>query len=321
MLSESARESFIACVEKLRDGSASPSDIVEATTQWIDVIENDTIGELIDEQVSKRTSWLFPNNLLLVVCKFFGPTIVHYDNALRMDTPAPLPEEIQNEWRVSLPANGWYQKDSAEHFPKPNDIFELIQTMTQLHGTPKLVIPWINTWAKDAVDNGEDYWAGDLFRKAAQDMFAIAINGGIGVQSPWEIEFTSERTYLPKDCHFMQLMNLLHEIQHRKIALVGLDVYRDYFNDDETNEYLRTENPEAAHLPIIYLAKFSNWLFGNGWIQEGIILVGDAEVEKEIYKLVEELEFDFSLPWSPEDVLEGDSWQPDEVLTVTSEWD
>jgi hypothetical protein len=43
-------------------------------------------------------------------------------------------------------------------------------------------------------------------------------------------------------------------------------------------------------------------------------------VEKEIYKLVEELQLDFSLPWIPQDVLEGDSWKQDGVLTVTSEW-
>jgi hypothetical protein len=56
-------------------------------------------------------------------------------------------------------------------------------------------------------------------------------------------------------------------------------------------------------------------------LQEAIIVVDDAEVEKEIYKLVEDLQLDFSLPWSPEDVIEGESWEPYGVLTVTSEWD
>ena len=319
-LDETAGNSYVACVERLKDGSASPRDIIEATTQWLDVFETSTMGERMDEQISKRTAWLFPNNLLLVVCRFFGPTIVNYVDSIPMDTPAPLPGKIQEEWWVSLPANGWYKNDAADVFPEPDGIFEIIEIMTQLHGTPKLVIPWINTWAKDAEDHGEDFWKGDPFRKAVQDMFAIAINGGLGVQSPWEIEFTSEKAYLPKDCHFMQLVKLLHEIQHRKIALVGLDIYRDYFNDDETKEWLREENPEVAHLPIIYLGKYPGVFFGNGWIQEAVIVVNDAEVEKEIYKLVKDLQLDFYLPWSPDRVLEGQSWKADGVLTVTSEW-
>jgi hypothetical protein len=319
---EIAGNSYVACIERLKDGSASARDIIEATTQWMEVFSTDTIGERMDEQVSKRTAWLFPNNLLLVVCKFFGPTIVNYVDSIQMDTPAPLPIEIQEEWWVSLPANGWYKSDAADVFPEPDGIFEIIEILTQLHGAPKLVIPWINTWAKDAVGHGEDFWKGDPFRKAVQDMFTIAINGRLGVQSPWEIEFTSERAFLPKDCHFMQFVKLLDEIQKRQIALVGIGVYRGHMSDEGTIEYLRKENPEAANLPIIYVPTGfgDGWFFGNGWVQEALIVVDNADVEKEIYKLVEELQLDFSLPWIPQDVLEGDSWKQDGVLTVTSEW-
>ena len=75
-------------------------------------------------------------------------------------------------------------------------------------------------------------------------------------------------------------------------------------------------------MPIIYVPTGfgDGWFFGNGWVQEALIVVDNADVEKEIYKLVEELQLDFSLPWIPQDVLEGDSWKPDGVLTVTSEW-
>lgn len=282
---------YASSVDALVGGTATEEQLVEALTQWIQLVvpeEGWFYSTPMLEAVSKRTCWLFPNDLLLVVSRAPVPvTLVSLSKVVPKWTSAPVDPKLKKEWSLDPLANGWGHGLSP--LPRANKISSLVSMLTQIHGKPKLLLPWAETWA-DIVEEDED--APEF--TAAHKMFEAAIGGSVAEQSPWEVEFAPAEAYFPATCTYKKFVSLLEHIEARNIAIV----VRDASNDDigEQVEYVRNKNPTLAHLPVLLV--FCNWgeenYFGNGRIIQVELdsHPQDAKLETEIRTLAQEVKLD-----------------------------
>jgi hypothetical protein len=282
---------YASSVDALAAGIATEEQLVEALTQWIQLVvpeEGWFYSTPMLEAVSKRTCWLFPNDLLLVVSRAPVPvTLVSLSEVVSRGTSAPVNPKLQKEWYLDPLANGWGHALSP--LPRASKISSLVSMLTQIHGKPKLILPWAETWA-EIVEEDDD--APEF--TAAHKMFEAAIGGSVAKQSPWEVEFAPADAYFPATCTYKKFVSLLEQIEARNIAIV----VRDAWNDDtaEQVEHVRSKNPTLAHLPVVLV--FCNWgeanFFGNGRIIEVELdsEPQDAKLEAAIRTLAQELKLD-----------------------------
>lgn len=282
---------YSSSVDALVQGTATEEQLVEAITNWIKLIVPKESGfwrTPLAVAVSKRTCWLFPNDLLLVVSMAPAPlTLVSLKEVVPLSTPAPVDKGQQAQWFEDSFANGW--SNGVGPLPRADRILSAISMLTELHGKPKLILPWVETWA-NSVEPDEDA----LEFTAAHIMFANAKSGDLANQSPWEVEFVPAEAYLPATCTYMKFVRLLEEIETRKIAIV----VRDALTFDADPDAVRNENPDLAQLPVLFV--FCNWgeenYFGNGRVITVDIDIDsqNPELETTIHSIARELNLDLS---------------------------
>jgi hypothetical protein len=279
--------------------------------------------------VSRRTAWLFPNGYLLVIVHSFGPHITYLHEMISWDSLPPVPEGLQNEWKVENYANGWRPSSDPHEFPPTDSILEILEVMTEVNGEPKLIVPWRETWAQGIAAEGDDYFTGNSFqdrdvdpeRQSVQDMFKCVLDGGLERQSPWKVEFTNSEEYMPKFCSYMELIKFLDELERQKLAIVVRNVFSDYTKEEHAEE-IRAENSDRGQLPIVWVPSdyASNTYFGNGWVNELVIYVDNPELEKNMYILADEMDLSLFPKWTAEEV-EREDWEAGGIFEIVSDFD
>jgi hypothetical protein len=331
---ESDESSDLQCVESIErvtNQTAAKVDIVSAVTQFLPHLIGDFLDADVKWPISLRTTWVFPNGYILVVAPNFGPTISRLsDEVVSWDDPAPVPPDHQSEWKVESFANGWRLRDGVRTFPSAEKVLSLIEIMTEANGEPRMVIPWRETWARDALNKGQDFFLNDWtdpeggfdpLWKSIHSMFFATVEGDLERQSPWICEFVGAEEFLPSLCGYSDLKKFLAEVESQELALVVRDVYRGDTNDAHA-EQVKTSNPELSHLPVIWVMKDDamRTYLGNGWVNDLFIKVQDPGLEKSLYLLADEMDLSLYTKWEPEE-LEDDEWEPEGFFRIGSDFD
>ena len=327
---ESSEFQFIESVERMGSQTAGKLDIVSALTQF----QPHMIGDFLDADVkwpiSLRTAWVFPNGYVLVVTPNFGPTISRLsDEIVSWDDPAPVPHNLQSDWKVESFANGWRLWDGVRDFPSAEKVLSLIEVMTEVNGEPSIVIPWRETWASDALNEGQDFFLNDYadpnsvdpLRKAIHSMFYSVVEGDLERQSPWRVEFVGAEDFLPSLCGYSDLKKFLAEVESQELAIVVRDVSISETTDSHA-EQVKARNPESSHLPVIWILKDDAMLTysGNGWVNDLDIKVTDPQLEKSLYLLADEMSLSLYTKWEPEEV-EDEEWEASGFFRIGSDFD
>jgi hypothetical protein len=328
---ESSDLQFVESIERITSQAATKVDIVSAVTQFQPHLLGDFLDADVEWPISLRTTWLFPNGYVLVVAPTFGPTISRLsDEVVSWEDPAPVPPDYQSQWKAESFANGWRLRDGERTFPSAEKVLSLIEMMTEVNGEPRMLIPWRETWARDALNKGQDFFLNDWtvpeggfdpLWKSIHSMFYAAVEGDLERQSPWLVEFVGAEEFLPRLCGYSDLEKFLAEVESQKLALVVRDAYRDDTKDAHA-EQVKTRNPELSHLPVIWVLKDDamRTYFGNGWVNDLHIKVPDPRLEKALYLLADEMRLSLYPKWEPEE-LEDDEWEPDGFFRIGSDFD
>jgi len=315
-------KSYEACVEKLSKGTPTKTDIVFATTGWLQLLE-DSGGVTPEEAVSRRTVWSFSNGYQLVVPHINAPVLVDTKKEFSMDRPIPLAEEEMESWKPSPSVNGYrYEAGGLDQFPDSYSLLEIIKKLTAQWGEPKLLIPWKKTWVDDWVSDYDEESFEHSPHYLAIFRFAVAVSEGkLKKASPWDLKIIEADECMPKWCHYKQFRQLLEEVKKRKIANVQFDVWADEISEEAIEE-IRAGKDKYSKLPIIWIPKWTaNHYLGDGCIYTEIE-VDDPEVEKNIIQLANELKLDLTYQdpnWSLEDTIENESWEPTGIIEAASE--
>jgi hypothetical protein len=314
--------SYEASVDNLAKGSFSKRDVVFALTGWLQLIE-DFGGVTPEEAVSRRTVWSFSNGYLLVVPHLNAPVLQHLKKPLRLDEPAPLPEDHMVNWDGAPSVDGYrYTGGGGHQFMDPDSLSDLIERLTVEWGEPKVLIPWKKTWMDEISSDGPEESFKSFPNYLAIYRFAVMFSSGkFKKVSPWSLVFIEPDEYMPKRCHYKEFRHLLEEVKKRRIANVQFDVWNDEISD-EAIELIRAGKDKYSKLPIIWIPKWTaDHYIGDGCIYTQIE-VDDPEVEKKIIQLANELELDLTYQasnWSLEDTLEDESWEPTGIIEAESE--
>ena len=321
---------YISSVSALENGVATRRELVEAITQWQMAVNSDYEGHEMSFPMAQRTVWLFPNNFTFIISSSSAPNISILNEMISWDSAAPVPEAQQDDWHPESFVNGWRLKNEPFEFRDTDFILETLDALIEVNGTPKLIIPWRDSWGESAIGEEEEYYTDwqpprdiNPLRKAIQDMFKAVANGLLEKQSPWEVEFTHEEAYLSDECSYIHFKRFLDEIENRKMAIVVRNVWTDFMRNEDDFARVRKEHPNSpADMPIVWVPK--NWAINtyrpNGWVYGAVIYVDQPELEKQMYILADEMELSLYPRWAPEEV-EDEEWEAEGIFKIQSDID
>lgn len=318
-------QDYKSSVYALMNKSSTREQVVNAITQWMNVVEDDFEGLPMDYAVSRRTLWVFPNGITLIVSPRFGPHISNLHGLVPEDSPAPVPEEDQHNWNTAMYVNGWRLSLDPFVFRGPQFICHAIDSLTKINGEPSLVIPWMDSWARDSLDDEADFFEHEeqaerrTLRESVQQMFKFVAEGKLDSASPWPVEISAREAYMSEFCGYMEFKRFLDELEERKMALVARNEWTDFMNSDREAK-IRSERPEFGESPIVWvpLNYGAKAYHPSGWVFDGSIYVGDEELEKQMYSLAEELELGLYAELEAEEV-EDEDWQPQGHFVLRSD--
>ena len=323
-----ADENYVESVKNLVRGTATKRQFVEAITGWQNAVDGQLQDTEMSFAVSRRTLWLFPSGHTLVTSPGYGPHISDLNGHLDWESPAPVPMGDQHKWLPETYVNGWRPAEQPFKPALTDEILEAIDAMTEVNGTPKLIIPWLGSWASNIVAQEDFYALGrqgmgppDVLLQSVQAMFNLAIQSGLENQSPWEIEYTSEEAYMSSRCGYMEFKAFLEELENRRMAIVIRNAAHHAWRDDAVAQEIRNAFPELEEIPIVWVPITGACLayHPSGWVYEAPIFVDDVDLEKEMYRLADEISFGLRPKWSPEDL--DEEWEAEGIFWTESELD
>jgi hypothetical protein len=292
-------------LENVQSGTATKVQFVDAITRWLGTeIAESTEG--MYQAVSRRVVWQFPGNYAFAVGSRFSPAFYHLSEELSENAQIPLPQNLQEEWRLLSKSRGWGNFEIGKAFPTAEKILSLVELFTETCGVPKLILPWDYSWTEWIVNEGEDYyqWSADEDLPAGeinirQTMFNLAtavIDGTLEKASPWEFEATDdEEAGLSYYSDFSKFKRFVKRVSEEKLAVLALDQHCAGCVI-ETYQGAVKDDPELEGKE-----RFVTWEQNseNMWLGDGSICIevsiDNPEVEKRLATVAEEEGLDMGL--------------------------
>lgn len=278
--------------------------LVSALRGWL----NSEVTEYTEgsyEGVSRRLVWVYPDGYSLTSGSNDVLALTHM-NMLLDGSENVIPKSLNpKSWNFNKNINGW----SHPEIVTDEELLKIVETITNVHGVPKLVLPW-ESWAEQTTDDEDylTYWEDHEeklpIREAFYNLMVIVQSGKIKTISPWETLTVASDDYLSEHCDYTRFFNLVNTLEESGEWLVIIDEHCAACSTG-TRKYMIEENPKLANAP-----EFLTWGQNSQdtWLPDGSfwaeVWIDSFEDEKKIKTLANQHGFDIEIP-DNEDNAEG----------------
>lgn len=275
--------------------------VIDSLRGWLDSeITEYTEGSY--EGVSRRIVWGFPDGWALTVGYNKVFTLVHLEKEITQSEPLILPSGYdKNKCLFVHSINGWSFFDVLTN----QDLIDFIDGLSEIHGTPKLCLPW-ESWIEQTTDDEDyvSYWEDKEnlpTRKAFYDLMVFISEGKLQTTVKWEVEISYSDDFLSEYCDYSRFMRLTSELEESGEWLVILDEHCSACASG-TRKWAIENNPSLADKP-----EFLTWGQNSQdtWLPDGTfwaeVWMEDFEDEKKIKTLANKHGFYFDIPETEDD--------------------
>jgi hypothetical protein len=293
----SSMESLDSKVDKSEAGrefieSHGSDSLIEAITSWLESGPAES-PEQYFESMGRRVLWAYPNGLTLTIGADINLTIASMSEQLSPNTA--LPEICEPDNWVFLPhANGWASNQGYD----AETLLEIIQALEELHGKPKLILPWLNR-AESTMDQEEEEFVDlDPDDESYNEylgyyrLMNLANSEDIAFFSEWELSVVNDEDFLSPFTHFERYQRFTEKLEESKLVILDLEEHCSSCSSGVTEEAIK-QDPELAGKPLfITWSQNSNFLVRpDGAINiEGGCWDADASTMQKIKQLADALD-------------------------------
>ena len=225
------------------------ANLIEVLTHWFETGPAEDTEQYF-ESVGRRVLWVYPNGLTVTIGAEINLTIARID--VQLSESSVLPEVCaEDNWDFLQHANGW----ASNHRYDKDTMLEIIQSLEDLHGKPKLILPWERRAENTSEEEEEDYVFPDPEDDNYNDyldvyrLMNLVHSGDIVYFSEWELEVVFEDDHMNPFSHFEKYQSFTEALRESKLAVLDLEEHCSACSSGVT-EMAVEEDPEMEGKPL-----------------------------------------------------------------------
>jgi len=225
------------------------ADFIEALTNWFQTEPAENTEQYF-ESVGRRVLWLYPNGLTLTIGAEMNLTISSATEQL--SEASELPEICEPiNWEFFDHANGW----SSNQLSDKETFLEIIKVLEEMHGKPKLILPWESRAENTADQEEEDYVFMDPDEESYNDyldvyrLMKLVQDGDIHYFSEWQLSVVFEEDFMSPYSHFEKYQRFTEKLRESKLAILDLEEHCAACSGGVKEQAIK-EDPELDGKPL-----------------------------------------------------------------------